>query len=340
MKILVVRGAFLNRYEGQNFEPLAKRHEIVGIGSKTAIHKNFAFPVKTFFSPYDLTRSKFGKAIFNRVLGDSHYLIGLENYVRKTGPWDVAHIAETYYGYDLQIALLKIEGVIKKIVSTCWETIPHNNESLEKKRKIKEVVKRHIDLYICPTERAKTALVKEGVREEKIKVVRIGVNLKKFRVKNLELRVKEKDHITILFVGRGVPEKGLDDLKEAGLVNLRIVESTQYEEMPEIYRQADILVVPSKTTETWEEQYGIVLVEGMASGLPIVAYKSGAISEVMGEAGILVDEGDIVGLKRAIEQLISDQNLRKKLGKMGRARAEKYFNAEIILREIEKNYFS
>lgn len=384
MKILLVRGAFLNRFEGQNFEPLAKKYQLIGIASKTPIDKQFNFPVETFFSPYDLVRrsgrfaGRLLRGLFNRTLADSHFLFGLKNYVKKNGPFDIAHVAETYYGYDLQAINLKKEGFIKKVVSTCWETIAFNNETVAKKKRIKEKVRSGIDLFICPTERARQALIKEDVEQNKIKVIRLGVELKKFKSKNKKGKIDgTAKNFTILFVGRLVEEKGVMDLYNAFVkiknsklkakdynlklkiigegplkqsIDLRVrgdclrsfvtIVTKLYGEMPQVYQDSDILVLPSKKTKTWEEQYGMVLVEAMASGLPIVAYKSGAIPEVLGDVGLLVGEGDIEGLKKAILSLVEDKRLKTKLGRRGRSRAEDKFNRLKIAKKLEKIYGS
>lgn len=395
MKVLFIRGAFLNRFEGQNYEPLAKSHQIVAIGSLTSIHKKLDFPVKLFFSPYDLVsrigrigqirpigeiRGRLTKACFNRILGDSHFLFGLEKFIRGVADycWDIGHIAETYYGYDLQAINLKKQGYIKKIISTCWETIAFNNEAIGKKKRIKEIVKKNTDLFICPTERAKKALMAEGVNEDKIGSVRMGVDLSKFKIQNSKFKIKNKE-VIILFVGRLVEEKGIMDLYEAfkkvqnsirqradkvqncslklkvigdgylrntllslirkdGLYGSVFIEKKSYDEMSKIYQEADVLVIPSRSTKTWEEQYGMVLVEAMASGLPMVAYRSGAVPEVLGDVGVLIKEGDINNLTKGIVTLINNDSLREKLGKMGRERAEKYFDREMIAREIEAVY--
>ncbi len=390
MKILFIRGAFLNRFEGQNYEPLAKDHQIVGIGSLTSIHKKFDFPVKLFISPYDI-QTKLTRGLFNRVLGDSHFLWGFEKFVKQgilqsfnimKCKYDIGHIAETHYGYDLQAIRLKQGGFIKKVVSTCWETIPFNNETIKKKKRIKEIIKKNTDLFICPTERAKRSLIMEGVSEEKIVIVRVGVDLNSFKILNPKYQIPNKSQIRnskfktfhILFVGRLVEEKGVMDLYGAfknvkcqmsnvkvrlklrmvsegnlrkklikniekdGLESDVLLENRPYKEMPKVYQKADLLIVPSKSTKTWEEQYGMVLVEAMASGLPIVVYRSGAIPEVLGSSGILVNEGDVNGLTKAILTLLDNKDLRIKLGKIGRRRAEKEFDSEKIAKKLGEIY--
>jgi glycosyltransferase involved in cell wall biosynthesis len=67
-----------------------------------------------------------------------------------------------------------------------------------------------------------------------------------------------------------------------------------------IMKAADILVLPSKTTDSWEEQFGLVLIEAMASGLRVVASSSGAIPSVIGADARLFVEGDVRALATSI----------------------------------------
>ena len=222
----------------------------------------------------------------------------------------------------------------------------------------------------------------EGVSEEKIVIVRVGVDLNSFKILNPKYQIPNKSQIRnskfktfhILFVGRLVEEKGVMDLYGAfknvkcqmsnvkvrlklrmvsegnlrkklikniekdGLESDVLLENRPYKEMPKVYQKADLLIVPSKSTKTWEEQYGMVLVEAMASGLPIVVYRSGAIPEVLGSSGILVNEGDVNGLTKAILTLLDNKDLRIKLGKIGRRRAEKEFDSEKIAKKLGEIY--
>jgi glycosyltransferase involved in cell wall biosynthesis len=75
-----------------------------------------------------------------------------------------------------------------------------------------------------------------------------------------------------------------------------------YDEMPAVYASASALVLASLPTPSWEEQFGMVLAEGLAAGLPIVASRSGAIPEVMGEAAAYVEPGDWMGIAHALAE--------------------------------------
>lgn len=91
--------------------------------------------------------------------------------------------------------------------------------------------------------------------------------------------------------------------------------------LQDMYAAADIFVLPS-----YWEGYGIVFLEAMAWGIPIVSYNTGAIPEVVinGKSGILVPLKDITALTSAITRLMKDKELRKHLGEEGRKFASQH----------------
>ena len=64
-------------------------------------------------------------------------------------------------------------------------------------------------------------------------------------------------------------------------------------EMSHFYSSLDVLVVPSLPTPGWEEQFGRVVVEAMAVGVPVVSTTSWSLPEVVGDAGVLVPPGTL-----------------------------------------------
>lgn len=341
MKVAFVRGAYLNNFEGQNYSHLPKSLQITGISSKRPLHSAFPFPVRKLFS---LTDFGVPNWLANRTIGDNQCLFGLEEAVQE---FDIIHTADPHYYYTYQLAKLRRSGKIKKLISTSWETMPFNNESVAAKKRIKRFSMKHIDHFICYTDRAKKCLLKEGVKAPKITVIPLGVDLKKFKPDAKDIARQKNRKIRILFTGRDVPEKGLQDLRtsmipllEAGKAELLIAGNITYEQMADAYRLADLFVMPSKTTETWEEQYGMSLVEAMATGLPIVAYRSGSIPEVLGKSGILVKEGDTKSLAKQLDSLVRSVSMRKKLSRLSRSRAEKIYNSRIFSKKIFNFYSS
>lgn len=362
MKISFIRGAYLNNFEGQNFPS-----NITGYSSLFPIDSHVQFPVTKLLSIADLQRlsvlDKLIKYVANRTLGDSQVLFGLEKCIINS---DIVHVGDPHYYYSYQAAILKSKGLIKKLISTWWETIPFNNESTDAKKRIKKYTMQYVDQFVCYTEKAKQCLILEGVDENKISLIPLGIDLSLF----YPSREKRTNPFTLLFVGRLVEEKGIIDLYQAfkkSIVNTKniklyiigqgplentlrtfihsdnlqdavLIDHRSYSEMPAVFRQADVLCVPSKKTLTWEEQYGMVFIEAMASGLPIISTSTGAIPHVVENAGILVAYGDRLGLAQAITDLCVNTQLCSKLGTIGRERAKQLFNAQNTKKYIENLY--
>jgi glycosyltransferase involved in cell wall biosynthesis len=170
---------------------------------------------------------------------------------------------------------------------------------------------------------------------------------------------------TVGFAGRLVPEKGVADLLEAirrmqGPVRLLVVgdgpvreqvESARIEgasielrrRIPnervrdEGYAEMDVLAVPSRSTRTWAEQFGRVVVEAMLCGRPVVGYESGEIGWVIRTAGggVVVPEGDVDGLAEALSALRDDPARRAELATRGCAGARRHFSVSAAADALE-----
>lgn len=356
IRVALVRGKYLNQFEGQNFNfSKSQTVQLTGISSQFPLHDRLPFKTKKFLSLADIADNRITRFIANRTIGDLQILFGLE---QEVGNFDIFHTADPHYYYSYQLAKLRHKGKINLLLSTVWETIPFNNESTHAKRIIKQFTTKNTDFFICPTQKAKDALIREGITSKRIILLPFGVNLDRFTIKR-----KKRNEIVILFVGRLVEEKGVKDLfnaykridsnlrkrtklkmtgdgalkdtlkqriKKEGLDSFVSIENNPYKKMPRVYQSADIMVIPSKTTKTWEEQFGMVAVEALASGLPIIAYSSGALHEVISEAGIFLKEDDTGGLSNILTKLIKDDQLRLRLGKIARRRAEKNFDSKKV----------
>ena len=116
---------------------------------------------------------------------------------------------------------------------------------------------------------------------------------------------------------------------------MRLHGRRRHDELPDFYRGADIVVVPSLS-----EAFGMATVEAMACGLPVVATDAGGLPEVVvdGETGLLVRRNDPRGLADALVRLAGDEQLRRRLGAAGRSRVEQLFSYDRIAVEVEELY--
>ncbi|MGB2952378.1 MAG: glycosyltransferase family 4 protein [Gaiellaceae bacterium] len=158
----------------------------------------------------------------------------------------------------------------------------------------------------------------------------------------------------ILFVGRPEPRKGLPVLLEAfsrlsgeptlDLVGISTAElgalpprvraygRVPAEERDRLLGEADVLCVPSLAAES----FGVVLVEGMAAGLPVVASALDGYREALPEdCGRLVPPGDAVTLAAALGELLADEDVRRRLGDAGRQEAQRYDWPRVVERVLE-----
>jgi len=98
----------------------------------------------------------------------------------------------------------------------------------------------------------------------------------------------------------------------------------------------DALVLSSRTLPNWKEQFGRVLVEAMACGVPVIGARSGEIPHVIGDAGLIVPEEDSDALRAGLLQLMQDDELRRDLGRRGRQRVlERFTQAQIAAETVD-----
>ncbi len=92
----------------------------------------------------------------------------------------------------------------------------------------------------------------------------------------------------------------------------------------------DVLVLPSRRTPRWTEQFGHVLIEAMAHEVAVIGSGTGAIPEVIAGAGIVIPAGDPVPLAEALDELARDRERLAVLGRAGRMRAEQHFSDAVL----------
>jgi glycosyltransferase involved in cell wall biosynthesis len=152
----------------------------------------------------------------------------------------------------------------------------------------------------------------------------------------LQAMVRIAEPCRLMIVGRGpMKDELIRQARDLGLNGrFELHEDVGHGEVPAYMARMSILVLPSLTTPIWKEQFGHVLVEAMASGLPVIGSDSGAIPEVIGKAGLVVREGDVEALAVAIERLLSDSTLHAQLATLGRERVDSNYTNEVVAQRL------
>lgn len=231
-----------------------------------------------------------------------------------------------------------------------------------------------IDQFIAVSEQVKENLIKENnIDLDKIKVVHNGMDLSNYT--NIdseylfsELNIKKSDfvigsvgtlcdrknqkllvdlakkieieNIKFVLIGEDFTEKKkyktklLNEIKQSNL-NDKILMTGYRNDIPELMDFFDLLVVPSKA-----EAFGLVAIEAMAAGTPVIANKVDGLKEVIknNETGILISDNNINEYKKEILSLYHDKKLRKKYSENGIKRVKNKFSLEKMIKLVEKIY--
>lgn len=214
-------------------------------------------------------------------------------------------------------------------------------------RAIEQLVLRRADAAHAPNSDVPRILARRGFGQKPVSVIPLGVDVDRFAGAE-PMPLSGIGRPRIGFIGRFEPVKGLDVLLDAfgrlqtraelvlvGDGSLRaaleghgahVLPSVASEQVPCLLKSLDLLVLPSVTIlPLHREQFGRALVEGMAAGVPVIGSSSGAIPEVIGEAGWVVPERNPIALAQAIDAVLGDSSLRRRLIDRGRERAASQF---------------
>lgn len=130
--------------------------------------------------------------------------------------------------------------------------------------------------------------------------------------------------------------KKLQALSQKSKFKTIFLKAVKHATMPDYYLAADVLVCPS----TESEAFGLVNVEAMAAGLPVVGSNVGGIPEVVAssQSGLLVPPKAYLALSKALSTVLGDAATAQRMGRFGRLRVEEYFNWTRVGREMEQHY--
>jgi glycosyltransferase involved in cell wall biosynthesis len=225
---------------------------------------------------------------------------------------------------------------------------------------------RAADHIVCASAEAVDVLRRKGYRQGSCVMPLVGVDTRLFTpAPQPDLRQSlALSGAVIGYVGRLVPEKGIDTLLHAfaqipargelllvgdgphesdlralahtlGIAaRCRFVPTVSYDQVADYLNLMDVLVLPSRTTPHWKEQFGRVLVEAMGCGVTVVGSDSGAIPEVIGAAGFVFAEGDAAALAAILAQLTADPALRRTKATEGWQRVQAQYTVERIAHQL------
>ncbi|MFH1895940.1 MAG: glycosyltransferase [bacterium] len=260
--------------------------------------------------------------------------------------------------------LAKLFRVKRKVIFS-WENLDLPLAGWQ--RFVKKFVLTGVDLVVCGNSEAKKLIENylgwKSWRHRKTCVfvnAQFGVDTKRF-VSSSVITHPSPDKFVIGFVGRFVSAKGIDTLIEAlsllpkdcrlllvsttklpdrfldlakrhkVLNRIQVVESKPHQELPQYLNQMDVFVLPSKTTPSWKEQFGRVLIEAMACGLPVIGSSSGAIPEVVGSAGLTFEENNPSDLAKKIKKLKDLPKLCQELSQKALKKATTFYTHKAVV---------
>jgi glycosyltransferase involved in cell wall biosynthesis len=291
--------------------------------------------------------------------------------LKYSDDFDVVHMWEEPYilaGY--QIARTCVHGAARFCFVTCQnlhKSYPPPFNWMEK-----EVVQKSQG-WIGIGQTVLENSIRRGYPAQKGRIVPLAVETRRFRPKTKSERDSLRRRLglsepVIGFVGRLVPAKGLRILMQAlellpastawsllllgsgdmepeikqwssrhgwaGRVRVLLV---KHDEVPEYLPVMDMLVAPSQTTSAWREQFGRMIIEAFASGVPVIASDSGEIPHLVADAGSIVPERDLVRWSGEIARYLREPELRGRMAALGLSRAVRFSVDEAA--RMHREYF-
>lgn len=266
---------------------------------------------------------------------------------------DVLHA----HGYKADIySAFAWKGKRPALVSTC-HTWYDNDLALRLYGALDRWALHRFERVVAVSAEVKNRLFAAKLSESRVRLIRNGVAMETFAAAGgqREARQAQRGPLRIGLVGRLAPEKGVDVFLHAAAILLRQYPELRFavagegperpaleaslralgltkrvtlagsqKDMPEFYAGLDILVSASR-----QEGLPVALLEGVASGLPVVATRVGAVPEVVESelTGLLVDPGSPEGLAGAISRLVAAPELRARFGQAGQRKIAENFSA-------------
>ena len=249
----------------------------------------------------------------------------------------------------------------KPMVVFGWE---NQQRSLLPRKWIHNFVMGATNIYLAGNQDGATVMSNWGYKGQIEVMPQMGVDTDLFTPQVVN---NNQNQLNIGFLGRLVPEKGIDVLfaavsllRQQGL-NCRVTicgsgsseadlrkeaekqqineivtwkSAVRHEEAPKEIGQFDVLVLPSRTIDTWKEQFGHVIIEAMAMGIPVVGSNCGEIPNAIANPDLIFPEEDATALAAILKRAICEPDWRQAMGRYGIDRVNKHYSHQQIAQRL------
>jgi glycosyltransferase involved in cell wall biosynthesis len=256
-----------------------------------------------------------------------------------------------------------------RLVLFTWQNIRRKRRAAVEQ--LARYVLQHVDHVIAGNREATDVLYQQGYKGPVTILPQLGVDTETFKPREASTLRHQLGlgRFVVGFAGRFVPAKGLDILiKAAAQLNdshvllvgrgpmqtmveslayslglagrLTIIGAVPHHQVPLYLNAMDVLVLPSRTTPQWKEQFGHVLIEAMACGTPVIGSDSGAIPEVIDSAGLIFQESDENALADHLRRLAGNPDELRQMSQRGLERVISLYTHEHIAERTMQIYRS
>ncbi|WP_373207925.1 glycosyltransferase family 4 protein [Clostridium paraputrificum] len=313
-------------------------------------------PIQEFKSELEKLKGKYKVIRNSRKIFSVQFIISLYKYFKDYKPKVVhSHFDSANINVVIAAYLCKIEKIF-------WHQRNIFGKKLNLFRNIiYRFLSKRVTNIIAISQEVKNDLISRGIKKDKIILLHNGIKLKLIENSHNDTDIRkefciDKEKKIVLTVAQARPEKNIECLiraipyiktkglefivvgggslvpdlnklaKELNIKNIQFIDKRN--DIPDIMRQSDLFVLPSK-----REGLGNVLMEAMVNKLPIIASRTGGIPEVVNDevSGLLFKSGESIELSEKIDLLINDKSLEEKFVKNGYEEVYSKFNIDKIV---------